>query len=457
MRAAGRQSTLVASAFAMVLLIGNPARADIKGIRGRQVGNVKQFGLTVKPAHIVTPDGGSLLIWGFTDDDNSNKGSAQLPGPTLIVNVGDVVRVTLKNQLPAGSPNVSLVFPGQTGVQATPAVPHAGVQGVLTLESRPPGTVDPAMVPPTPVPTGDPVVYTFTADHAGTFLYNSGTSPSLEIEMGLYGALIVRPKDHPELAYDDPQTSFDRETLFLLSEIDPAIHNQVEAGQLASVDMTKWRPFYWLLNGRAAPDTLTEPFLPNLPSQPYNCVPRVHPGDQLLMRMVNAGRDYHPYHHHANHARVVGRQGQLLQSVPLAGPDLSFLVFTMPIAPGETMDGIFSWTGEGLGWDIYGHDKGDPLAPFECVNGLKDPLCDHAKPIPTALPDELAIKYGEFHSGSPYLGRTGSRIPFQWKNNTGGMYYMWHSHTEREIVNDNIFPGGMMTMLIIEAAEVPIE
>ena len=66
MRAAGRQSTLVASAFAMVLLIGNPARADIKGIRGRQVGNVKQFGLTVKPAHIVTPDGGSLLIWGFT-------------------------------------------------------------------------------------------------------------------------------------------------------------------------------------------------------------------------------------------------------------------------------------------------------------------------------------------------------------------------------------------------------
>src|ERR1700682_2834362 len=112
------------------------------------------------------------------------------------------------------------------------------------------------------------------------------------------------------------------------------------------------------------------------------------------MRMVNAGRDYHPYHHHANHARVVGRQGQLLQSAPLAGPDLSFLVFTMPIAPGETMDGIFSWTGEGLGWDIYGHDKGDPLAPFECVNGLKDPLCDHAKPIPTALPDELAIKYG---------------------------------------------------------------
>ena len=29
--------------------------------------------------------------------------------------------------------------------------------------------------------------------------------------------------------------------------------------------------------------------------------------------------------------------------------------------------------------------------------------------------------------------------------------YMWHSHSEKEIVNDDIFPGGMMTMLMIMA------
>jgi hypothetical protein len=28
---------------------------------------------------------------------------------------------------------------------------------------------------------------------------------------------------------------------------------------------------------------------------------------------------------------------------------------------------------------------------------------------------------------------------------------MWHSHSEREIVNNDIFPGGMMTMLVIKA------
>jgi hypothetical protein len=26
---------------------------------------------------------------------------------------------------------------------------------------------------------------------------------------------------------------------------------------------------------------------------------------------------------------------------------------------------------------------------------------------------------------------------------------MWHSHSEKEIVNGDIFPGGMMTMMMI--------
>jgi len=30
------------------------------------------------------------------------------------------------------------------------------------------------------------------------------------------------------------------------------------------------------------------------------------------------------------------------------------------------------------------------------------------------------------------------------------MFFMWHSHTERELVNNDIFPGGMMTMMIVD-------
>jgi hypothetical protein len=33
---------------------------------------------------------------------------------------------------------------------------------------------------------------------------------------------------------------------------------------------------------------------------------------------------------------------------------------------------------------------------------------------------------------------------------------MWHSHNEKEIVNFDIFPGGMLTMLLIEHPDTPL-
>ena len=33
---------------------------------------------------------------------------------------------------------------------------------------------------------------------------------------------------------------------------------------------------------------------------------------------------------------------------------------------------------------------------------------------------------------------------------------MWHSHNEREIVNDDTFPGGMLTMAVVEPPWVTI-
>jgi hypothetical protein len=34
---------------------------------------------------------------------------------------------------------------------------------------------------------------------------------------------------------------------------------------------------------------------------------------------------------------------------------------------------------------------------------------------------------------------------------------MFHSHNEREVVNGGIFPGGMMTMMVIEPPGVVID
>ena len=94
-----------------------------------------------------------LLAWGYGD----RARQMQYPGPTLIVNQGDTVTVTLTNTLRVP---VSIVFPGQAGVTAT-----GGVAGLLTETRLAAG--------------GGTVTYTFTASQPGTYLYQSGTQPEL--------------------------------------------------------------------------------------------------------------------------------------------------------------------------------------------------------------------------------------------------------------------------------------
>ena len=124
--------------------------------------------------------------------------------------------------------------------------------------------------------------------------------------------------------------------------------------------------------------------------------------------------------------------------------------YTLKVVPGSTYDAIFEWTGKGLGWDIYGHAESDPLQPNEYAP-------DHGKPLPVILPNQQDLTFGGHWSGSPYLGVFGALPPGQGGlNPNAGYFHMWHSHTEKEIANNDIFPGGMMTMVIIEPPDVPI-
>ena len=434
----------VLSAALMILLTVN-AGAMIDGITGTT------FNLTATTGHISTPDGGSYLIWGYAN----GAGLAQYPAPTLIVNQGALVQVKLTNSLTVAGggtpPNVSIVFPGQD-VVIIPA--DQGVPGVLTNEAAP----------------GKTVTYQFTATNPGTYTYYSGTDSALQVEMGLFGAIIVRPSAGANYAYNHQNTKFDRETLFLLSEMDPRIHQAVEnfgpAGVIGTNYLANYLSVLWFINGRAAPDTMAEPMVPWLPYQPYNSMPMMHPGEKLLMRVIGGGRELHPFHHHGNHARVIARDGRLLESAPNKGPDLSTNVFTIQSQPGSTIDAIFEWTGKGLGWDIYGSPAAGPGFAHTCTdtNGdgfdeITSEYCpDHYKPFPVTLPTNQELTFGGFFSGSPFLGLLNALPPGQGGlNPNGGYTFMWHSHTEKEMVNFDIFPGGMMTMLIIEAPGVPIQ
>ncbi len=411
----------------LALTCAPQAYAAIQGITG------PTFNLTAQADQISTGDANSVLVWSYAN----GLGITQYPGPTLIVTQGQNVTVNLTNNLPVAT---SIVFPGQSGVTTT-----GGSAGLQTAEAA---------------ANGGTVSYTFTALQPGTYLYQSGTQPALQIEMGLVGAIVVRPNDGTtKRPYGGASaaylgTEYDREYLLLLTEMDPDIHLQVAQGNL-SPDTSGFTAVQWYINGRNGMDTLYGNGIPWMPTQPYGSMVFAKPGEKILLRLSSAGRDAHPFHVHGNNITVIARDGRLLESEPgISGPDLAWSDFTIKAVPGATYDGIFTWTGKDLGWDIYGTAA---INPHDCtpdVDGYDDVTkewcADHYKPIPVTQPNQLDLTYGEAYSGSPYLGMTGT-LPagFVSSNPYAGYFFMWHSHTEKELTNNDIFPGGMLTMLVV--------
>jgi len=503
---------LLAPAVLMLLLTAT-ANATTPGITG------PTFNLVASPAFISQPDGAGVYSWGYGCNGapsgyapaaitNAFCNTMQVPGPTLIVTQGQTVTVNLTNDLPAPAGNTSILFPGFN------VATSGGVAGLLTQEAT---------------PGGGTVTYTFTATAPGTRAYYSGTQGDLQVEMGLYGAIIVLPSAIPtncdsgvhtsnstarafwgeqdfrlaHAAYNHPGACYDREYLFQFSEMDARIHREAEeqatrtCTACMSVATEPYVPAYFMVNGRSMPDLMDPNYASEYPHQPYNGNPHMHPGELTLLRIIGTGRWQHPFHEHGNHVRILARDGNLIlsQSDPnsLAGP----LLFTTTTTPGLAMDGIYYWTGKGLNWDPYGHNSAssDPNAKLPCAadpNGYNtgDPTAinyfewcqDHNKPLqatpvgdvagggPATLPDPNIFANGAWFGGSPYLGpnatvravgSTGTTPPSGTVANSptgeAGFAFMWHSHNEREITTNNIFPGGMLMMMLVDSREFPID
>jgi len=522
-KAISMSKLLLVAILALASLFSATAHASTPGIYG------PTFNLTAQPAYLTQPDGQAIYSWGYGCVSQPAAASfrpaaittgtcntMQVPGPTLIVTEGQTVTVNLTNSLPIAAGNTSILFPGFT-VTAT-----GGVVGLLTNEAAPGGTV----------------TYSFVASSPGTRAYYSGTQGDLQVEMGMYGAIIVLPATIPSActgtgtlaaanlavegnwgesdfrlaaaAYNNVHACYDREYLFQFSEMDPSIHTQAlaqvkEAGICAAgsptcrlnVPTEPYHPTYFMINGRSMPDDMDPNYAIQYPHQPYNGNPHMHPGEQVLIRVLGQGRWEHPFHEHGNHVRILARDANLILSPTNPAANLAgLLMFTTDTFPGQAFDGIFYWSGRGLNWDPYGHNPAstDPLATLGCTadaNGYNTgnpgalnyfEWCqDHNKPLevnpfgdvasggPATLPNPNIFTNGAWYGGTPYLGpnaavrSTGPTSNLQPANtqanpaNERGWAFMWHSHNEREITTNNVFPGGMLMMMLVDSREFVID
>ena len=214
--------------------------------------------LIAKPVDLTMPDGTTVVpMWGFARDDGTcyaiqdggdpdSEASklarvgaaacqdpvASVPGPRLTVPPADTdLRVFLVNLLPEAA---SIVVPGQEM-----PVPMGPTWGDGSVGARPDASARVHSFGVEAAANGGRQQYRWTAGDSnafqvGTFLYESGTHPQVQVQMGLYGA--VTRNAAAGFAYAG--IGFDAERNLFFSEVDPALHGAVDAGTFSGSTST---------------------------------------------------------------------------------------------------------------------------------------------------------------------------------------------------------------------------
>jgi FtsP/CotA-like multicopper oxidase with cupredoxin domain len=313
--------TLVLTAVCLTLFLAGMAIGESYYLKA---------GVTVIPARTFD-NPKAITMWGFAKCDAAfaNCSTVQVPGPTLTATTGTALNITLMNNLSGPftysyQEPVSVIIPGLIKQMSPrwmiPPAKRTGPNwtGAPTADgSRPPVPSNADQNHPaysyrvrsfdteTPPDNTTTTTYTWAGANVkeGTYLYQSGTHPSVQVQMGLYGSLIVYPNagqvfGAPGTAYAAlatpggngarPATHYDTEAVILFSEIDPALHDAVTTGHYGPnppvinpqanwmTSTANYTPRYFLVNGN--------PFSPNSPVIPAGTF-----NQTVLLRFLNAG------------------------------------------------------------------------------------------------------------------------------------------------------------------------
>jgi FtsP/CotA-like multicopper oxidase with cupredoxin domain len=201
------------------------------------------------------------------------------------------------------------------------------------------------------VPVARTFEYFYRPVREGTYLYHCHFEDTEHITMGMTSVVFVRPAGGANYAYNDPasnadpalrtpdpSTQFDRQFVMFMSDMDTTEHDNLRDVQ--ENDFSDFSANYFLLNGRAYPDTLLPNGDPTLPLQRMSSLITCNTGERVLLRFASLSFNIHAIQSPGIPLRVIGKDARLLRG--RNGEDQSYLTHTVYIGPGETTDVIFT-------------------------------------------------------------------------------------------------------------------
>jgi FtsP/CotA-like multicopper oxidase with cupredoxin domain len=269
------------------------APADAKGdqpLKPRSENGVKVFDIET-----------SVIRWNILRDVTVDAFAynGQIPGPRLELTQGDRVRINFRNSLP----------------ESTTVHWHG-----LILANEMDG---PANITQPPVQPGGTYTYEFTAEQAGTFFYHSHDEPDRQQALGLYGALLIAPRDAASI----PGANYD-----IVVQLQEWLKR--EWLTYPAMLMEGGLPNFFTINGKAYPSTDTI---------------RMRVGETLKVRFVGSSNNFiHPMHIHGGPFEIVAVDGETLN------PSARYRADTVNVGPGQRFDVI--WTARQPGkWLLHCH------------------------------------------------------------------------------------------------------
>lgn len=430
--------------------------------------------------------------------------TAIIPSPMIWSEVGDHLYITLIN---LGMPISKLGDPHTIHLHGA----HVATQldGFPETSFAVPMWMGPNDIPPT-------ATYYFLPEHPGTYMYHCHVEASEHVQMGMYGALVIYPSIkslceagicmdkcgrwryngkiqrqipryacHRKFTYNDIQTYFDKEYVMLLSDLDLKWHQTVETTTETGItfNASDFKPNFWLVNGRAFPDTLLPHPLTVLPDGPpdltqinYESYVHVATDQKFLLRMINMGYAVVPWHIHGWHFTVIGKDAhpspflkiaqsiEELKKTEMLRPhhmkmgmsessmamnhEMMEMGFTLTIGSGETYDLLLTADNKE---PIYGKYifEGQDQFPSLCeqMAELNPDLIANIPTEPVICDDIKTINY----------------VNLCPKNEFFPQFYPMHNHDDYKVTNTNTlaipafsnYPGGQLTFIQTDAPHCP--